>query len=161
MPYLIHPCVRQCVCNKRDLWRNDWTDPTDFWYISYPVKRWRHMNCIFLPYLEVGLFICFVRLPDCQCPLSRQTLTLCGNIIPVRDGFAKCSCTETTDKRKHIVRDCGVYNTDINELRTFIVNRRTLFTGYLPGAAAPGIDYPSWCTRSCLSFLAADRTSRL
>jgi len=36
-------------------------------------------------------------------------------------------------------------------------------TGYLclPGAAAPGIDVPSSCRSSWLSFLAADRTSRI
>ena len=44
---------------------------------------------------------------------------------------------------------------------TSLCDNYCVFTGYLPGAAAPGIDVPSRCTSSWLSFLAADRTSRL
>ena len=40
-------------------------------------------------------------------------------------------------------------------------SRRACRLRYLPGAAARGVDVPSWCTSYCLSFLAADRTSRL
>jgi len=39
-------------------------------------------------------------------------------------------------------------------------NKRYLFTGYLPGVVAPGIDISSCCT-SWLTFLVADRTCRL
>jgi len=34
MSYVISSCVRPCVCNKRDLWRNGWNDRADCWYIS-------------------------------------------------------------------------------------------------------------------------------
>jgi len=36
-----------------------------------------------------------------------------------------------------------------------------VYTGYLLGVAAPGMDVPSICPFSWLSILAADRTCRL
>ena len=42
-----------------------------------------------------------------------------------------------------------------------VVEHGHVYFVYLPGAAAPGIDVLCWCTSSCLSFLAADRTSGL
>jgi len=47
---LIHRCVRPCVCNKRYLWRNGWTDrargpgamaPTEPW-LTQLWGQWRH-----------------------------------------------------------------------------------------------------------------------